>query len=84
MFSEKKHFLFQKIYFPFENTFTFVCKLKSFRFKIKNDFTFVWKTASLRNRCCKRLGSHPKQSIKPCFPLVFFSQWTLIIHKPDN
>ena len=33
---------------------------------------------------CKRLGSHPKRSIKPCLPLVFFSQWTLIIHKPDN
>ena len=41
-------------------------------------------SASLRNRCCKRLGSHPKRSIKPSLPLVFFSQWTLIIHKPDN
>jgi len=36
------------MYFCFGSTFTFDCKLKSFRFKNKNNFIFVSKTLSFR------------------------------------
>jgi len=41
-------------------------------------------SASLWNKSCKRLVSRPTRSIKPCLSLLIFSQWTLIIRKPDN
>ena len=45
-----KTFRSKKVYFPFRNTSTSVCKLKPFCFKNKNNFTFVSKTLALR-RC---------------------------------
>jgi len=47
-FLNKKIFVLKKFYFRFGSTFTFVCKLKSFRFLNKNNFTFVSKTVSFR------------------------------------
>jgi len=45
-------------------------------------------SASLRNNGCKCLRSRPKRSItlsiKPYLSLLFFSQQTLITHKPSK
>jgi len=47
-FLNKKIFVLKTFYFRYGSTFTFVCKLKSFRFLNKINFTFVSKTLSFR------------------------------------
>jgi len=47
-FLNKNIFVLKNFYFRCGNSFTFVCKLKSFCLKNKNNFTFVSKTPWFR------------------------------------
>jgi len=54
IFLNENIFVSKEFNFHFGNTFTFVCKLKSFLFKNKNNFTFVEKTLSFRKCFVKK------------------------------